>query len=70
MTATPIVARGPPHYFHGRRCRMSRNNLERFLARWTEKHIGPKEEPTSPEAKVAVAAFIGEIRLAWKRGEK
>lgn len=44
--------------------------LMNFLARFRENHIGPHEPPTSPEAKVAVAALIGEIRLAWKREAK
>jgi hypothetical protein len=48
----------------------NQKHLERFLARWTERHVGPNEPPTSPEAKVAVASLIGEIRLAWKRGDK
>ena len=50
---------------------MNKNKqLLNFLAKFSEKHISPSERPTSPEAKVAVAALIGEIRLAWKRGDK
>ena len=44
--------------------------LMNFLARFRENHIGPDEPPTSLEAKIAVAAFIGEIRLAWRREGK
>lgn len=39
--------------------------LRRHLAHEQERHIRVWEKPTSPEAKEAVAGFIGRIRLEW-----
>ena len=41
-----------------------------FLAKHRERHVAPWEKQTSAFAKVAVAAFLGEVRLEWARGWK
>lgn len=38
-----------------------------FIARYRELHVANYERPTSPEAKVEVAALIGSILLEWNR---
>ena len=40
----------------------------RAIAKQGEWRIAPEERETTPEAKIAVASLIGELRLEWRRG--
>lgn len=42
--------------------------LRNARAIWTERTVRPTEWQPGPDSKVAVAAFIGSIRLEWAAG--